>query len=61
LFFLQPDGIADYVSAMASLIFFIPALVLRIATILIGAVAARRISRWLWRVLFAAHPPKALR
>jgi len=55
------DGIADYASAMASFLFFIPALVLWIATILIGAAVAWRILRWVWRVLFTSRAPKALR
>jgi hypothetical protein len=47
------DGIGDYTSAMASFVFFIPAVLLWLATILIGAAIAWRILRWAWRRLFA--------
>jgi cell division protein FtsL len=46
------DGIGDYASATASFIFFIPALLLWIATILAGAAIAWRILRWAGKVLF---------
>ncbi len=47
------DDIGDYTSAMASFVFFIPAVLLWLATILIGAAIAWRILRWAWRRLFA--------
>jgi hypothetical protein len=47
------DGIGDYGAAMASFVFFIPALLLWIATILFGAAVAWRIARWAWQKLFA--------
>ena len=47
------DGVGDYASAMASFVFFIPALLLWIVTILVGAVVAWRLVRWSWRRLFA--------
>lgn len=46
------DGIGDYASAMASFVFFIPAVLLWLTTILIGAAIAWRILRWAWRKLF---------
>jgi Domain of unknown function (DUF4349) len=47
------DGVGDYASAMASFLFFIPALLLWVATILLGAALAWRLMRWVWRILFA--------
>jgi len=47
------DGVGDYASAMASFLFFIPALLLWVVTILLGAALAWRLLRWSWRVLFA--------
>lgn len=47
------DGIGDYAAAMAAFIFYIPAILLWVATIVIGAAVAWRILRWVWRVLFA--------
>jgi hypothetical protein len=53
------DGIGDYASAMASFIFFIPALLLWTATILAGAAIAWRILCWAWRALFAKRAEAA--
>jgi hypothetical protein len=47
------DGIGAYASSMASFVFFIPALILWVVTILLGAAVAWRIVRWSWRTLFA--------
>lgn len=47
------DGIGDYASTMASFVFFIPALVLWVITILLGAAVAWRLVWWSWRRLFA--------
>jgi len=47
------DGIGDYAAAMGSFVFYIPAILLWIATILIGVAAGWRILRWAWRALFA--------
>lgn len=49
------DGIGDYASTIASFVFFIPALLLWIATILAGAAIAWRILRWAWRALFVSR------
>jgi hypothetical protein len=53
------DGIGDYASAMASFLFFVPALLLWVATILAGAALAWRLLRWVWRVLFARRTAAA--
>jgi hypothetical protein len=53
------DGIGDYASAMASVLFFIPALLLWVATILLGAALAWRLLRWVWRILFARRTATA--
>jgi len=47
------DGVGDYASAMASFVFFIPALLLWVVTTLVGAAVAWRIVQWSWRRLFA--------
>lgn len=47
------DGIGDYATSMASFLFYIPALLLWLATILIGAAMAWRMLRWSGRILFA--------
>ena len=46
------NGIGDYAATMASFVFYIPAILLWLATILIGAAVAWRILRWAWRLLF---------
>ena len=50
------DGIGDYAAAMAGFVFYIPAIILWLATILIGAALIWRIMRWAWRLLFASRP-----
>jgi cell division protein FtsL len=47
------DGVGDYASAMASFVFFIPALLLWVLTVALGAAVAWRLLRWAWRTLFA--------
>lgn len=47
------DGIGDYAAAMAWFVFYIPAILLWLATILIGIAVAWRVFRWSGRVLFA--------
>ena len=46
------DGIADYTVAMTSFLFYLPAILLWLATILIGAAIGWRILRWAGRLLF---------
>jgi cell division protein FtsL len=46
------DGIGDYASAMAAFLFYIPSILLWLATILIGLAIAWKILRWAWRLLF---------
>jgi cell division protein FtsL len=47
------DGVGDYASAMASFVFFIPALLLWAVTIVVGAGVSWRFVTWIWRRLFA--------
>jgi Domain of unknown function (DUF4349) len=49
------DGIGDYATAMASFVFYIPAILLWLATILIGAAISWQILRWAGRALFVSH------
>jgi hypothetical protein len=51
------EGLADYASAMFSLVFYLPAILLWLATILAGAVLGWRLLRLGTRVLFTAKPP----
>ncbi|HEV2699553.1 MAG TPA: DUF4349 domain-containing protein [Terriglobales bacterium] len=53
------DGIGDYASAMAFLVFFIPAVLLWLTTILIGAAIGWRILHWAWRALFVPRTKTA--
>ncbi len=46
------DGIGDYSAAMATFVFYIPAIVLWLVTILLGVVVAWRMLSWAWRGLF---------
>jgi hypothetical protein len=52
------DSIADYGVAMASFLFYLPTVLLWLATILIGAAVGWRILRWARRSLFTS-PAKA--
>jgi hypothetical protein len=45
------DGIGDYATAMASFLFFLPTVLLWLATILIGAALGWRILRWAAKAL----------
>lgn len=49
------DGIGDYAASMAWLVFYIPGILLWLATILIGAALAWRILRWGWKTLFMRY------
>lgn len=53
------DGIGDYAAAMASFVFYIPAILLWLITILLGAALAWRILCWAWRLLFASRSKTA--
>jgi hypothetical protein len=47
------DGLGDYATTMTSIIFYIPALLLWLATILLGIVVGWKILRWGSRRFFA--------
>ena len=49
------DGIGDYAASMTWFLFYIPAILLWLATILIGAAVAWRILRWAWKTLFVRY------
>jgi len=51
------EGLADYASAMFSLLFYLPAILLWLATILAGAVLGWKLLRLGARVLFTAKTP----
>jgi uncharacterized protein DUF4349 len=50
------ESLADYAAAMASLLFFLPTVLLWLATILIGAALGWRGLRWAGKALFARRP-----
>lgn len=50
------DSVADYASAMATILFYLPATVLWLGTILLGAALGWRILKWAGRALFVAKP-----
>lgn len=47
------DGLGDYIATMTSLAFYLPTILLWLATILVGSALGWRILRWCMRVLFA--------
>jgi len=47
------DGVGGYIGTMTAVAFYLPAILLWLATILIGAALGWRILRWAGRVLFA--------
>jgi Domain of unknown function (DUF4349) len=49
------QSIADYVATMASFLFYLPSILLWLATILIGAAVGWRLLRWAARALFPAR------
>ncbi len=53
------DGIGDYAGAMAAFLFYLPSVVLWLATILIGAALGWRILRWAGKALFVPRPKAA--
>jgi hypothetical protein len=46
------DGVADYASAMTAIAFYLPAVLLWLGTILLGAAVGRRLLRWAARRVF---------
>jgi hypothetical protein len=50
------DSIGDYAAAMSSFLFYLPTVLLWLATILIGAAIGWRILRWSGRALFVPNP-----
>jgi len=49
------DSVGDYAAAMAAFLFYLPTVLLWLATILIGAAAGWRVLRWAGRALFVTH------
>jgi hypothetical protein len=47
------DALADYAGSMISIVFYLPAVLLWMATIVVGAVLGWRILRWVAQVFFA--------
>jgi hypothetical protein len=47
------DALADYAGSMTSIVFYLPAVLLWMITIVVGAVVGWRILRWVARVFFA--------
>ena len=54
------EGLVDYASAMFSLVFYLPAILLWLATILAGAILGWRLLRLGARLLFTAKTPATL-
>jgi len=46
------DGVADYASSMTAILFYLPAVVLWLGTILLGAAVGWRVVRWVGRRVF---------
>jgi hypothetical protein len=46
------DGVANYGATMTAIVFYLPAVVLWLATILVGAAVAWRVVRWVGRRMF---------
>jgi len=53
------DSVADYASTMATILFYLPAAVLWLATVVGAAAIGWRIFRWAGRVLFLPKPKTA--
>jgi len=51
------DGLATYASTMTAIVFFLPTIVLWLATILVGAAVGWRVLRWVGRRAFATKLP----
>lgn len=53
------DGLGDYAATMTAIIMYLPAILLWMTTILVAAVVAWRLLRWVARVFFAFPKPVA--
>jgi len=53
------DGLANYVSAMTAFLFFLPTIVLWLATIIVGGAIVWRVLRWAGRRAFGTKIPVA--
>jgi hypothetical protein len=51
------DGLATYASTMTAIVFFLPTIVLWLATILVSAAVSWRVLRWVGRRAFATKLP----
>jgi Domain of unknown function (DUF4349) len=51
------DGLATYASTMTAIVFFLPTIVLWLATILVSAAVSWRVLRWVGRRAFATKVP----
>ena len=51
------NGLGDYVSAITSIAFYLPAILLWMGTILVALAAGYRILRWARRLLFSRPQP----
>ncbi len=49
------DSVGDYAAAMAAFLFYLPTVLLWLATILIGAAVGWRVLRWAGRALFVTR------
>ncbi len=49
------DGVADYASSMTAILFYLPAVVLWLGTILVGVALGWRVVRWVGRRVFGWH------
>ena len=50
------DSLGDYAAAMASFLFYLPTVLLWLATILLGAAVGWRILSWTGKALFVPRP-----
>ncbi len=53
------EGLGDYAATMASFVFYLPAILLWLVTILIGAALGWRVLRWVGKTLFVPKPKTA--
>lgn len=51
------EGLADYATSMLAIVFYLPAILLWLATTLVGAAVGWKILRWAARVLFQSKKP----